>query len=281
MSKIKNIIINTGKGIMLLPSILLVIWVFALPFLKVFFNSLKNPEGKISFINFNTAVHLYGKDIVYTLVISVLSLAITMILAILIAAYIRVRNDRIVEFLFKIPLFIPFVVVGHAMRTFLAPHGTLNSLLSLLGLINVDSISKLTFSTTGIIIALVWKNIAFALLLVMAPFKRISDSYINASKSLGAGIIRQITDVLIPMSKSQIGISSVLIFTSMMASFSIPLMVGNGEGRQMIMVDLYYRITYMNDYGTANALGIFTFIFSLGAAYFYVKKVISDEKSTY
>ncbi|MBC2581505.1 ABC transporter permease [Clostridium sp. DJ247] len=277
----KNIFSKTGMGIIVSPPILLIIWVFTLPFLKVFINSFKNSEGSLSFQNFSTAIDFYYKDIFYTLFISIAALAITMIIAIAAAAYIRLKNDRLVEFLFKIPLFVPFVVVGHAMRTFLAPHGTLNSFLSFLRIIDENNAPAIAFSSLGIIIALVWKNIAFALLLVMAPFKKVSDSYINAARNLGAGVFKQIKDILVPMCKSSIAVSGILIFTSMMASFSIPLMLGNGEGAKMIMVDLYHRITDMNDYGTANALGMFSFIFSLGAAYYYIKKVLADEKTTF
>ena len=80
------------------------------------------------------------------------------------------------------------------------------------------------------------------------------------------------------MSKSSILVSGIIIFTSMMGSFSIPVMMGNGNGPQMLMVDLYYRITYQNDIATANAIGIISFIFSFGAAWYYVRKVVSDEK---
>lgn len=281
MNKTKNMFSKLGMGILLSPSILLILLVFVLPFFKVFANSLKNSEGSFSFQNFYTAINFYWKDVFYTLFISVTALIITMILAILAAAYIRLKNDSFMEFLLKIPLFIPYVVVGHAMRTFLAPHGTLNSFLSLLQIIDKNNTPALAFSSLGIIVALVWKNIALALLLVMAPFKKVSDSYINAARNLGANVFRQIVDVLVPMCKSSIAVSAVLIFTSMMASFSIPLMIGSGKGRQMLMVDLYHRITYINDYGTANALGIFSFIFSIGAAYYYVKKVLSDEKTTF
>lgn len=281
MNKTKNMFSKLGMGILLSPSILLILLVFVLPFFKVFANSLKNSEGSFSFQNFYTAINFYWKDVFYTLFISVTALIITMILAILAAAYIRLKNDSFMEFLLKIPLFIPYVVVGHAMRTFLAPHGTLNSFLSLLQIIDKNNTPALAFSSLGIIVALVWKNIALALLLVMAPFKKVSDSYINAARNLGANVFRQIVDVLVPMCKSSIAVSAVLIFTSMMASFSIPLMIGSGKGHQMLMVDLYHRITYINDYGTANALGIFSFIFSIGAAYYYVKKVLSDEKTTF
>jgi len=65
----------------------------------------------------------------------------------------------------------------------------------------------------------------------------------------------------------------VLIFTSMLASFSIPMMIGTGKGAQMLMIDVYYRIVYQQDYGVANALGVVSYITAMGAAIYYLRSV--------
>jgi len=54
------------------------------------------------------------------------------------------------------------------------------------------------------------------------------------------------------------------------------MMIGSGEGPQMIMTDIYYRLVYQNDLLTANALGILSFILSCGAAWYYVRKVVDE-----
>lgn len=62
------------------------------------------------------------------------------------------------------------------------------------------------------------------------------------------------------------------MFTSMMASFSIPLMMGRGGGLQMVMIDVYYQITYQ-DMGVANALGVISYLLASGAALYYLKTI--------
>lgn len=260
-------------GLILPPAVLLVI-VFIRPFLRVLTDGLF-PDGRFSTAGFAKVAELYLGDVAYTVFIAVTSLALTLLGAVLIGAYLRLHACKWIEFLFKIPLFIPYVVVGHAMRTFLAPHGTLNSLLSVVGLVDLNNPPSLAFSSAGIIIALVWKNLAFALLLVMAPFQGVSDAHLQAAQNFGAGFFRQTKDVLVPMCKSALFVSGILLFTSMMGSFSIPMMMGNGSGPQMLMVDLYYRMTYQNDMVTANALGILSFMLSFGAAWYYIKKVVA------
>jgi ABC-type sugar transport system permease subunit len=50
-------------------------------------------------------------------------------------------------------------------------------------------------------------------------------------------------------------------------------MLGNTEGAQMAMVDLYYQIVYQNNYGVANAIGVISYLVSMGAAIYYLRTV--------
>jgi len=157
----------------------------------------------------------------------------------------------------------------------LAPHGTLNSLLAQLGLINLDHPPSLAFTWAGLVIALAWKNMALAVLLILGAFRGISESYLEAARNFGASAFRQIVDILLPMAAPSLAVASVLMLTSMMASFSIPLMISAGSGPQMTMIDVYYRITYQRDYGTANALGVISYLLASGAAIYYLRSIIS------
>lgn len=262
--------------VFIIPPVIILTIEYIIPFIRVVIGGFSSEEDPLK--GFETVGNLYIGDIFYTIFISAASLIITLLLAIFIGSYLRIKRDKFVEFIFKIPLFIPYVVVGHAMRTFLAPHGTLNSLLSFLGLIDINNPPSLAFSSTGIIIALVWKNLAFALLLILAQFQSVSDHYIQAARNFGANFFQVTKDVLVPMCKSSIIVSGIILFSSLLASFSIPIMMGNGEGAQMIMVDLYYRITYLNDMQTANAIGIISFILSFGSAWYYIRKAVDFEK---
>ena len=63
------------------------------------------------------------------------------------------------------------------------------------------------------------------------------------------------------------------IFTSRLASFSVPLMIGSGEPPQMVMIDVFYRINYQGDYGTANALGVVSYLMAMGVAGYYLRTI--------
>ncbi|MDR7555372.1 MAG: sugar ABC transporter permease [Armatimonadota bacterium] len=230
-------------------------------------------DGRITLANYELVYRLYGQDVVYTVLVAAAGLVLTFGAGIPLAGYLRLHAAPTVEFLLKIPLFVPFVVVGHAMRIFLAPRGTLLSVLHALGLISPDA--SLGFGQTwlGLAIALAWKHLALIVLLLMGAFRAVDESYLEAARGFGAGTIRQIWAVLVPMSASSLALAAVLALTSMLASFSIPLMMSRGSGPQMLMIDLYYRFGQHGDFGVASALGVVSYLLASGAAYYYLRTV--------
>lgn len=260
---------------MIAPAVAIVGVLFVYPFIHSLLASFQTKSGNWTLTNYSFIFSLYFHDLLFTVWVSLLSLVILLGLTVLLAGYLRLHHSSWIEFMFKIPLFVPFVVVGHAVRVFLAPHGTLNSALVFLTghWFNPDQMPSIAFSTAGLIAALVWKNLAFSLLLVLGAFRGINNGYLEASRNFGAGTFRQITDIMIPMSKGAIGVSSVLMFTSMIGNFSIPAMLGNSGGNQVLMMDLYYQIVYQNNYGAANAIGVISYLVSMGAAIYYLRTV--------
>lgn len=253
------------------PAVAVVALLFLYPFTLSFISSLRSQEGIWTLANYAEAISLYGGDVVFTLWVCLASLAILTIITVMIGGLLRLGAYPVLEFIFKIPLFVPFVVAGHAMRVFLAPHGTLNSAIAVTGWLNPDALPSFAFTTLGLIAALVWKNLGLALLLVLGSFRSVNEGMLEAARGMGAGKLRLIWHFLVPMNKSGIGVMAVLTFTSMLGCFSIPAMLGNAGGQQMLMMDLYHQSVYQHNYGLANAIGVITYIASMGAAIYYLK----------
>ena len=231
-------------------------------------------EGAISFANYARVYALYRQDIAFTLGVALAGLALTLAIGLPLCGYVRVRAFAAVEFLIKVPLFIPFVVVGHAMRVFLAPHGTLNGLLLSLGVIDPQHPPSLAASWIGLAVALAWKHLGLASLLFIGAFRAIDETYLEAARNFGAGTLRQTRDVLIPMAAPSIAVACILVFGSMLASFSIPLMLGRGSGPQMLMIDVYYRFGQHGDYATAGALGVVSYLLASGVALMHLRSLL-------
>jgi len=258
--------------IVALPPLAIVLWLFFLPFLSSAHLSLLR-EGQWSLRNYWLVWRLYRYDILYSLWIALFSLAVVLGIAIFLCGYLRIHANRPVEFLFKIPLFIPFVVVGHAMRVLLAPRGTLNAVLSQIGLVSMSDPPSIAFGWIGIAVSLIWKNLALAVLLVLGAYRSVDETFLEAARNFGASAFRQIKDILLPMSRASLAVASAFMFTSMLASFSVPLMIGSGEPPQMVMIDVFYRINYQQDYGTANALGVVSYLLAMAVAGYYLRTI--------
>jgi ABC-type Fe3+ transport system permease subunit len=262
--------------IIALPPLAIVVWLFFLPFLSSAHLSFLR-DDQWSLRNYYLVWRLYKFDILYTLWIAFVSLAAVLAIAIFLCGYLRIHTNRPVEFLFKIPLFIPFVVVGHAMRVLLAPKGTLNAVLSQVGLINMADPPSIAFGWIGIAVSLIWKNLALAVLLVLGAYRSVDETFLEAARNFGASSFRQIKDILLPMSRASLAVASAFMFTSMLASFSVPLMIGSGEPPQMVMIDVFYRINYQQDYGTANALGVVSYLMAMAVAGYYLRTIARKE----
>src|SRR5215470_6324917 len=167
------------------PPLAIVGWLFLFPFLSSAHLSFLY-EGAWSVRNYRLVWRLYRWDVLYTLGISAAALALTVGIAVLLCGYLRIVGHRPVEFLFKVPLFVPFVVVGHGMRVLLAPRGTLNSALAQVGLIDLSDPPSIAFTWAGIVVSLVWKNLALAVLLVLGAYRSIDESFLEAARNVGA-----------------------------------------------------------------------------------------------
>jgi putative spermidine/putrescine transport system permease protein len=214
-------------------------------------------DGAPTLVNYQTVWRLYLRDVLYTIAVAATGAGLTFAVAIPACGWLRARAFGPVEFLVKVPLFVPFVVVGHALRVFLTPWAP-----------------ALSGSWAAIAVALAWKHLGLSSLLMLGAFRAVDESYLEAARNFGASTSRLTRDVLVPMAAPSIAVSAVLIFSSMLASFSIPLMMGRGGGAQMLMIDLYYRFGQHGDFETAAALGVVGYVLAMGAALVYARRLV-------
>lgn len=258
---------------LLFPAVSFMLIMYGYPFLSSVSRSFLDSQGKLSFANYAKTWELYLKDIGFTFAVTIFSTVVTAVLAILFAVYLRFRNSflsRVLAGLYKLPIFIPFVVVAQMMRSFLAPHGLLNLTLANLGLIDIDKPLQL-FNFSGLTFGFVWKMVPFSVLIIHGGFQMIDNSYIEAARSAGARLFKVITRILIPMSKSAIMVALVLVYSQVVGTFTLPYMLIGGKIPTTITVDIAHRVNYFRDFGVANALGVFSYLLVLITAVYYLR----------
>ncbi|WNY87130.1 sugar ABC transporter permease [Leclercia adecarboxylata] len=230
-------------------------------------------ETGLTLAHFEKVFSLYSNDILFTLIIVLVSLAILALLSITISAVIVLspcrRLVKALAFLYRLPLFIPFIVAAQMMRTFLAKNGLMNNTLVALGVMTpMETTSLLGWS--GIIITFVWKQMAFTTLLISGAMAAVEPTHILAAKNLGASRMRILFDIILPQVLPAIGIAMVLSTVTMMSVLSVPLMIGTGTPT-MMTVDMAFRVNSYGDYPVANAMGVISYLMCAAMSWFYLR----------
>jgi ABC-type spermidine/putrescine transport system permease subunit I len=233
----------------------------------------RGKAGGLTLEHFRKAFDLYTTDLLFTLAIVLLSTVLIGLLSIAIAGYLTLgENPRAVallRWLYRWPLFIPFVVAGQVMRTFLAKNGMLNHVLIGSGLIEPLSAQSM-LDWRGIVVAFVWKQAPFVTLLLAGAMASLESQHIEAARNLGARRLRVLVDIVLPQVRGTLLVGLVLSFVTMLSVLSVPLMI-NPNSPTMVTVDVAYRINTFADYPVANALCLLSLVLAAGGAWFYLR----------
>jgi len=224
--------------------------------------------------NFTKAFDFYSNDILFTVIIVGISTVLIGAFAIAIGGYLTMGENplavAILKWLYRWPLFIPFIVAGQMMRTFLAKNGLMNNIIVSAGLLDPTQTTSF-LDWRGIVITFVWKQTPFVALLVAGAMASLDRSTIEAARNLGAGRIRILAQIIVPQVQPTIVVGLILSFVVMMSVLSVPLMI-NAQNPTMMTVDMAFRINTYGDYGVANALGFISYAMTGFVAWIYLRQ---------
>ncbi|MGH6962674.1 MAG: ABC transporter permease, partial [Dongiaceae bacterium] len=251
---------------------------FVYPLVYSLISAFTEESGTIGLANFRKAFEFYSTDILFTLVIVGLSTALIGLCAIGIGGYLVLGTNptavAVLAWLYRWPLFIPFIVAAQCMRTFLAKNGLMNNSLVSLGLLDVtDTVGFLDWR--GIVITFVWKQTPFVALMVAGAMATLDRGTIEAAQNLGASRLRILFEIVVPQVRQTLLVGLILSFVTMMSVLSVPIMISGGSPT-MMTVDMAYRINAHGDYGVANALGFISYVMTGLAAWIYLRQSVRE-----
>ncbi|MEJ5021838.1 ABC transporter permease subunit [Ochrobactrum vermis] len=265
-------------GILLVaPALAIVLLLFIVPLFGAITGAFY-VSGQWGTGNFTKAFELYSSDIIFTFVIVTLSSLLIALISIAIGGYLILGSNQravtVLRWLYRWPLFIPFIVVGQILRTFLAKNGLMNSLLIETGFLTpLQAMSFLDWR--GIVIAFVWKQTPFVTLLLAGAMASIDRSTIESARNLGAGRLRILLEIVLPQVRQTLLVGLILSFVTMMSVLSVPLMI-NAQSPTMITANMAFRINAYGDYGVANALGTISLLMTSLVAWIYLRQTIKE-----
>lgn len=261
------------------PTLAVVLLLFIVPLFSSITGAF-DVAGSFGLGNFVKAFELYSGDVLFTLVIVTLSSALIGLLSVAIGGYLTLGSNpravAILRWLYRWPLFVPFIVVGQVLRTFLAKNGLMNSMLVESGLLSASqTISFLDWR--GIVIAFVWKQTPFVTLLLAGAMASLDRSTIESARNLGAGRLRILVEIILPQVLPTLMVGLILSFVTMMSVLSVPMMI-NAQSPTMITANMAFRINAYGDYGVANALGVISLLTTSAVAWVYLRQTMKEHR---
>jgi molybdate transport system permease protein len=176
--------------------------------------------------------------------------AILLAIAIPLAALVvlgRSRWTAAIEALATLSMVLPPTVLGFFLLVLLGPRTAIGrAITSLIG-------HPLAFSFSGLVVGSVIYSLPFAMQPLVAGFSAVDASLIDAARLLGAGPVRLVSSVLVPLAGRSLLAAGILSFLHTVGEFGVVLMLGGdipGATRTLSIV-LYDQVENF-DYAAAD-----------------------------
>jgi putative spermidine/putrescine transport system permease protein len=141
-----------------------------------------------------------------------------------------------------VPMFTGDIVRTYSWLVVLGKNGFINGTLKAVGLI--DSPLELLYTPLGVTIALVQYSLPVMVIILAAAISHIDVAYEKAAASLGAGPLRVLWNVTLPLSMPGILSGTVTIFAWTLSAFATPQLVGGGKVN--MISNMVYQVGFSN-----------------------------------
>jgi len=167
-------------------------------------------------------------DLKTTLTVTIVSTTLVIIMALGMAIYQRIIGGRIASILVAlslVPLFVPVVISAFALRTFYDGTGFLKTVFYHIGL----NFPTLTMTSNAVVIGVIWTSLPFAILMISSGMQSVPDALIESAQDAGAGFLRIVATIMIPLAFVPIVIATTFTAIGIMGSFTIPYFLGANQ----------------------------------------------------
>lgn len=221
----------------------------------------------------------YGKILLRTLYISLISTIITILLALPCGyAMARSKHQTFLLFLVIIPFWTNSLIRIFAWMNILGNEGFINWVLQSLHL--VSDHAKLLYNKQAVVLVSIYMYLPYAILPIFTAIDKFDFSLLEAARDLGATKSTSMLKVLLPNIKS--GILTALIFTfiPIFGAYTVPLLVG-GKDSYMIGNIIVDQVNKTRNWPLASAFSlILTVVSTAGVLWvMYASKKENTEKT--
>jgi spermidine/putrescine transport system permease protein len=173
-----------------------------------------------------------------TILLRTLSVALAVTVTVLVIAYpfayvatfVFPRRRQLLFFLVLVTLFGSYLVRIYAWRTILGAEGVINGTLVGLGIVD-EPLGALLNSPLAVGIALTNFLVPLAVLPIYSAMQNISPALLEAARDLGAGSIRVVRTVALPLTMPGLRVAAAFTFIAAASDFATPALLGGATGR--------------------------------------------------
>jgi spermidine/putrescine transport system permease protein len=162
------------------------------------------------------------------------------------------RGQNTILLLIMITLFAGYIVKIYAWTTILGTYGVINTGLQSIGLIS-QPLNVLLFSKIAVLIVVTYLSIPVSTLILVGSMQNVDRGLIENARDLGAGGVRAVTSVLVPLCATGIVGSLAYGFVVISGDYITPQLVGGTTG-QMIGVPISDQFLNIGDQPLGSAL---------------------------
>jgi multiple sugar transport system permease protein len=179
----------------------------------------------------------------------------------------RIKARGMLRGLYFLPVVTSWIVVALVWRWLLNPStGIVNWLLSLVGIAGPGWWTDPAWSMPAIILASAWKDVGFVMVILLAGLQAVPEELYEAAKVDGAGPIRRLFSITLPMlSPSTFFVIVLSLINGFQVFDQVYAMTGGGPNNSsQVVVQQIYDLTFRyGRAGEASALSWLLFLFIL------------------
>ncbi|MCF7824051.1 MAG: ABC transporter permease [Candidatus Marinimicrobia bacterium] len=215
---------------------------------------------------------LYLKVLIRSLIFAVLATLGSLLIGLPMAYYISFSNPKrkiLLTLLVLVPFWTNFLVRIFAWFTILGRQGLINSFLLWSGIINEPL--QLLHTSGAVVLGLVYGEIPFMILPIIAAMDRMDISLLEAATNLGANRFMVFKKLVLPLASPGIIAGSIFVFIPALGSFVVPDILG---GRDSFMIGNTIKNQFMTvrDWSFGSSLSIILMVLVLLGVSAYLRQ---------
>lgn len=279
---------------LLLPALLVILFVFMYPIMKVIQFSLASVKGPMmTYIGFKNYKFIFENPIFIKAITNnaklLLAVPILIVISIFIAILLheKLRGWKFYRSILFFPYILAIPVVGIVCSYIFQFNGILNEILRNIGLnaFALDWLGSSKYALFTLMLVIIWKEVGFGIVLFLARMLTIPDELYEAARLDGANWFKMHWKITVPELRSVIEFYFIITVITMLSWVFgyVYVMTNGGPGNSTMVSELYiYQTAFrFNQVGMASAVSVILLVISFVFVFLQLKLKRGEEDAIY